>query len=163
MKCSLGVSNFLEEIASLPILLFFSFSLHCSLRKPFLSLLVTLWNSAFRWVYLSFSLLPLASLLYSAIFKATSIQFSSVQFSSVQLLSHVQLFLTPLIAAHQASLSITNSRNLLKLMSIESMMPSKHLIFFHPLLLLPPIPPCIRVISNESTPHEVAKVLEFKL
>ena len=75
----------------------------------------------------------------------------SLQFSSVPLLSHVQLFATPWIAARQASLSITNSRNLSKLMSIESLMPSSHLILCRPLLLLPPIPPSIRVFSNEST------------
>ena len=69
---------------------------------------------------------------------------------SVQLLSHVQLFVTPWAAARQASLSITNSWNLLKLMSIESVMPSNHLILFRPLLLLPSIFPRIRVFSNES-------------
>ena len=73
------------------------------------------------------------------------------QFSSVQSLSHVRLFVTPWFAAHQASLSITNSRNLPKLMSMESVMPSSHLILHRPLLLLPPIPPSIRVFSNEST------------
>ena len=71
-------------------------------------------------------------------------------FSSVQSLSHVQFFATPWTAAHQASLSITNSQNLLKLMSIESVMPSNHLILCHPLLLLPSIFPSIRVFSNES-------------
>ena len=76
----------------------------------------------------------------------------SIQFSSIQLLSSVQLFATPWIAARQASLSITNSRSLLKLMPIESVMPSSHLILCHP-LLLPPIPPSIRVFSNESTLH----------
>ena len=65
----------------------------------------------------------------------------SLQFSSVQLLSCVWLFATPWIAAHQASLSITNSRSLPKLMSIKSVMPSRHLILCRPLLLLPPIPP----------------------
>ena len=75
----------------------------------------------------------------------------SVQFSSVQLLSRVWLFATPWIAAHQAPLSITNSRSLLKLMPIELVMPSSHLILCHPLLLLPPISPSIRVRSNEST------------
>ena len=70
--------------------------------------------------------------------------------SSVQSLSRVRLFATPWIAACQASLSITNSWSLLKLMSIESVMPSSHLILCHP-LLLPPIPPRIRVFSNEST------------
>ena len=75
----------------------------------------------------------------------------SLLFSSVQLLSRVRLFMTPWIAARQASLSITNSQSLLKLMSIESVMPSSHLILCCPLLLLPPIPPSIRVFSNEST------------
>ena len=74
-----------------------------------------------------------------------------IQFSSVQSLSRVRLFVTPLIAARQASLSITNSRSSLKLMSIESGMTSSHLILCRPLLLLPPIPPSIRVSSNEST------------
>ena len=74
-----------------------------------------------------------------------------LQFSSVQSLSHVRLFVTPWIAAGQASLSITNSQSLLKLMPIESVMPSNHLIFCHPLLLLPSIPPSIRVFSSEST------------
>ena len=73
------------------------------------------------------------------------------RFSSVQLLSRVQLFATPWIAARQASLSITNSRSSLQLTSIESVMPSSHLILCCPLLLLPPIPPSIRVFSNEST------------
>ena len=71
--------------------------------------------------------------------------------SSVQLLSHLQLFVTPITAACQASLSINNSRSLLKLMSIKSVMPSSHLILCCPLLLLPPIPSSIRVFSNEST------------
>ena len=74
-----------------------------------------------------------------------------LQFSSVQLLSCVQLIATPWIAAHQASLSITNSRSLLKLMCIESVMPCIYLILSRPLLLLPPIPPSIRGFSNEST------------
>ena len=72
------------------------------------------------------------------------------QFSSVQSLSRVQLFATPWTAAHQASLSITNSQNLLKLMSIVSAMPSNHLIFCCPLLLLPSIFVSIRIFSNES-------------
>ena len=73
------------------------------------------------------------------------------QFSSVQLLSRVRLFATPWIAALQASLSITNSWSSLRLKSIESVMPSSHLILYCPLLLLPPIPPSIRVFSSEST------------
>ena len=68
-----------------------------------------------------------------------------IQFSSVKSLSCVQLFATPWITAHQASLSITDSWSLLKLMSIESIMPSSHFILCRPLLLLPPIPPSIRV------------------
>ena len=71
--------------------------------------------------------------------------------SSVQSLSRVQLFAIPCIATRQASLSITNSRSSLKLTSIESVMPSSHLILCRPLLLLPPIPPSIRVFSNDST------------
>jgi len=69
----------------------------------------------------------------------------------VQFVSRVRLFATPWIAACQASLSITNSRSLLKLTSIESVMPSSHLILCRPLFLLPPIPPSIRVFSKEST------------
>ena len=75
---------------------------------------------------------------------------SAVQFSSVQLLSHAQLFATPWTAAHQASLSITSSWNLLKFMSIESVMPSNHFILCYPLLLPPSIFPSISVFSNES-------------
>ena len=74
-------------------------------------------------------------------------------FSSVQSLSHVWLFVTPWIAARQASLSIPKSRGLLKFISIESVMPSNHLIFCRPLLLLPSILPSIRVFSNESALH----------
>ena len=73
------------------------------------------------------------------------------QFSSVQSLSRVQLFATPWITARQASLSITNSPRSLRLTSIESVMPSSHLILRRPLFLLPPIPPSIKVFSNEST------------
>ena len=73
--------------------------------------------------------------------------------SSVQSLSHLQLFALPWTAAHQASLSITNSQSLLRLMSIESVTPSNHLIFCRPLLLLPSIFPSIRVFSNESVLH----------
>ena len=75
---------------------------------------------------------------------------SFLQFSSVQSLSRVRLFVTPWTAACQASLSITNSRSLLKLMSIESVMPSSHLILCRPLLLPPSIFPSIRIFSNES-------------
>ena len=77
----------------------------------------------------------------NCIYKVLSLRFSSV--------AQLCLSVTPLIAAHQASLSITNSRNLLKLMSIESVMLSSHLILCRPLLLLPQIPPNIRVFPNE--------------
>ena len=76
-----------------------------------------------------------------------------LEFSSVQLLNRVWLFVTPWTAAHQASLSITNSQSLLKFMSIESVMTSNHLILCPPLLLLPSIFPSIRVFSYESVLH----------
>ena len=82
-----------------------------------------------------------------------SISSSVIQFSSVQSLIRVQLFATPWIAAPQASLSITNSQSSPKLMCIELVIPSSHLIHRRPLLLLPSIPPSIRVFSNESAPH----------
>ena len=86
----------------------------------------------------------------------------SVQFSSVQSLSRVQLC-DPMTAAHEASLSITKSKRLLKLMFIELVMPSNHLILCCPVLLLPSSIPSIRVFSNVSSLHQVAKVLEFQL
>ena len=84
-------------------------------------------------------------------------------FVVLQLLSCVQLFATHWIAACQASLSITNSQSLLKLISIESVMPSSHLILCRPLLLLPSVFPSIRVFSKVSSSHQVAKVLELQL
>ena len=87
----------------------------------------------------------------------------NLQFSSVQLLSCVWLFATSWILAHQASLSITNSRSSLRLTSIKSVMPSSHLILCCPLLLLPPIPPSISLFQWVNSSHEVAKVLEFQL
>ena len=77
----------------------------------------------------------------------------NINLPSVQSLSHVRLFVTPWIAARQASLSITNSRSSLRFTSVESVMPSSHLLLCHPLLLLPPIPPSIRAFSNESILH----------
>ena len=85
------------------------------------------------------------------------------QIRSDQSLSRVRLFATPWIAARQASLSITNSRSSLRLMSIESVMPSSHLILCCPLLFLPPIPPSISLFQWVNSSHEVAKVLEFQL
>ena len=96
----------------------------------------------FKWHYLKDSFIPWN--------KPT---WSWYQFSSVQSLSHVQLFVIPWIAARQALLSITNFQSSLKLTSIELVMPSSHLILCRPLFLLPPIPPKIRVLSNESTLH----------
>ena len=98
--------------------------------------LLCLWWTDYRWLKISLSLF-----------------ISLFCFSSVQSLSHVWLFATPWIAARQASLSITNSRSSLKLTSIKSVMPSSHLILCCPLLLLPPIPPSIRIFCNESTLH----------
>ena len=83
--------------------------------------------------------------------------------SSVRLLSRVCLFVTPWPAACQVSLSITNSQSFLKLMSIKSVMPSKHLVLCCPILLLPSIFPSIRVFFNESSSIQVAKVLELQL
>ena len=87
---------------------------------------------------------------YCICFHYWLILFSSVQFSSVQSLSHVRLFVTPWIAAHQASLSITNSQSPPKPVSLELVMPSNHLILCRPLLLLPSIFPSIRVFSDKS-------------
>ena len=109
-------------------------------------------------MFIFYSLYPLCiyySFLFSGYHKTYVLQLITVcfkyQFNSVQSLSRVRIFATPWITARQASLSITNSRNSLKLMSIESVMPSSHLILCRPLLLLPPIPPSIRVFSSEST------------
>jgi len=94
---------------------------------------------------------PLSQWCYPTI-SSSGIPFSCPQsvFSSVQSLSRVRLFATPWTIAHQASLSIANSQSLLKLMSIESVMPSNRLILCHPLLFLPSIFPSIRVFPNES-------------
>ena len=97
--------------------------------------------------------------------KDNILKVSMTPISSVQLLSHVQLFATLWTAACQASMSITNSQSLLKLMSIELVMLSNHLILCHPLLLLPSIFPSVRVFSHESVSslHQVAKVLVLQL
>ena len=100
----------------------------------------------------------------SALVQGRASCIKGAQFSSVQPLSRVRLFAIQWTEARQASLSITNSQSLLKLMSIESVMPSNHLILCHPLLFLPSIFPSIRVFSNEdSSLHQVAKSLEFQL
>ena len=86
------------------------------------------------------------------------IKFHNSKYQSVQLLSHVWLFVTPWNAVRKASRSITNSQSLLKLMSVESVMPSNHLILCHPLLCLPSIFPSIRVFSKESVLHILHKI-----
>ena len=104
------------------------------------------------WVLNFKSSLLLSSFTFiKKLFSSSSL--SAIQFSSVQSFSCVRLFATPWTAACQASLSITNSRRLAKLMSIESVMPSNHLFLCSPLLLLPSIFPRIRVSSNESALH----------
>ena len=109
-------------------------------------------------------LLPNPSLVATNLVSFPKGLFFTYQFSSVQLLSCVRLFETPWTAVHQASLSITNSWSLLKLMSIESVMPSNHLILCCPLLLLPSVFPSIRVFADKSSPlHQVAKILELQL
>ena len=115
------------------LLKFIYFPMHRQLKSDSMASMCT---SASSWQYLYFT-------------ESNNI----LQFSSVHLLSHVQLFVIPWIAACQASLSITTSRSLLRLMSIESMMQSSHLILCHPFLLLLLIPPSIRIFSNESTLH----------
>ena len=101
----------------------------------------------FWWIYVYISV---ESVFRRLIGHSKGVSFIFNQFSLVQSLSHVWLFATPWIAARQASLSITISQSSLKLTSIELVMPSSHLILCHPLFLLPPIPPSIRVFSNES-------------
>ena len=101
-----------------------------------------------RLKYLAFRFFSCSKLLNFLIApNCSTIQYAS--FSSVQSLSHVRLFATPWTAGRQTSLSVTNSQSPPKSMSIESVMPSNHLILCRPLLLLPPIPPSIRVFSNE--------------
>ena len=107
------------------------------------------WLGCWLWVRLLKSLFLLCYMWLASLKKL----FSLFQFSSVQSLSRVRLFATPRTKARQASLSITNSWSLLKLMSIELVMPSNHLILCHPLLLLLSIFPSIRLFSNESVLH----------
>ena len=121
---------------------------------PFLMVSIFLWVSLASIV--TCASLTLASLppFYKGILVHNdNLGYSPHQFSSVQSLSRDQLFVTPWITAHQASLSITHSQSSLRLMSIESVVPSSHLILCRPLLLLPPIRPSIRVFSNESSLH----------
>ena len=123
------------------------YSLHkCSFFPPF--------SFQIKLSYLeSFLQIVLFLVIYLSSFTDLQDTFKYIQFSSVQSLSRVQLFATPWIAERQAFLSIINSQSSLRLTSIDSVMPSSHLILCHPLLLLPPIPPSIRAFSNESTLH----------
>ena len=106
-----------------------------------------------QWTWVWANRTGKGSLECTAIHGVTESDTTSVQFSSVQSISRVQLFVIPWFTARQTSLSITNFQSSLRLTSIESVMPSSHLILCYPLLLLPPIPPSIRVFSNESTLH----------
>ena len=105
-----------------------------------------------QWCYPTISSSATLLLLLPSVFPSIRVfpNESALCISSVQLLSHVRLFATPWTAACQASLSITNSRSLTKLISIQLVMPSNHLILCRPLLVLPSILPSIRVFSNES-------------
>ena len=115
----------------------------------------------FTLIYSSVDLITWHSLKGFISFHSSNFERVVLIFSSVQSLSRVRLFVTPWMAAHQASLSITNSQSLLKLMSIESVMPSNHLILCGPLLLLPSILPSIRVFYSESVLH--IKYWSFRL
>ena len=123
-----------------PVLAMYSWCSLCWLFKDQLKLVV----SSYRWKRYH-------GILTSSLFPTFFFFDIYFQFSSVQSLSRVQLFATPWITARHASLSITSSRSLLRLMPIKLVMPSSHLVLCRPLLLLPPIPPSIRVFSNEST------------
>ena len=152
--CRLFFFNQIEEI-SLYSFFVGSFYHECALDLcQMLSLQLLIWTCFFCccccfsffcllmwWTLLSFQMLNLHSWDTSDL---------AVQFSSVQLLSHVRLFATSWTATCQASLSVTNSWSLFKLMSIQLLMLSNHLFLYHPLLLLPSIFPSVRVISNES-------------
>ena len=107
--------------------------------------------------------MPSCSLVWACMFVLGTTWLKLWQCSSAQSLSRVRLPATPRTAARQASLSITNSQSLLKPKSIESVMPSSHLILSRPLLFLPPIPPSISLFQWVNSLHEVAKVLEFQL
>ena len=138
-----------------PLFTFFNFFLSCSLKIVFLKESIPVsFPSSPKFPLGLIKSSPWKSGKRSRAIAATNFSFHAVHgpsFSSVQSLSRVRLFETPWIASHQASLSITNSRSSLRPTSIESVMPSSHLILCRPLLLLHPIPPRIRVFSNEST------------
>ena len=122
-----------------------------SIILPFHTVRGVLKARILKWLAIPFSMDHFLSDLSTMTLRIRNTYICSGKFSSVQSLSRVRLFVNPWIAACQASLSITNSQSSLKLLCVESVMPSSHLILCCPLLLLPPIPPNIRVFSNEST------------
>ena len=117
-----------------------------------LFIFILLVSSYLKWVYCRHQIIGLCFLIQYENLYPFQGEFGSC-ISSVQSLSYVRVFATPWTAARQASLSFTNSRNLLNLMSIESVMPSNRLILYHPLLLLPSVFPSIRAFPNESVLH----------
>ena len=131
----------------------------CKIVHIFFSLCMSQFLQPDSWDQNTIYLLKIMWGLNKIIHENNSVKYLNI--SSVQLLSRVQLFVTPWTAEHQASPSITNSRSPPKPMSIESMMPSNHLILCRPILLLPTIFPSIR--SFQMRQHQVAKVLEFQL
>ena len=142
---------FLEQVLFWSLLISFSFWIVCVFNLPYFSILLYI----FYWilpVFLHYVLVVLLWVIYGYL-AYHNLPCKYTIFSSVQSFSHVQLFATPWITAHQASLSITNSQSLPKLMSIELVMPSNHLILCCPLLLLPSIFCNIRVFSNETALH----------
>ena len=152
------LKSLFQHHSSKASILWFSTFIIIQLSHPYITtgktIALTRWTFVGKVMYLLFNMLSrlvIAFLPRSKRLLISWFQSFSVQYSSVQSLSRVQLFATPWIAARQASLSITNSWSSLRLTSIESVMPFSHLIFYRLLLLLPPIPPSIRVFSNEST------------
>ena len=163
MKCCLGISNFLEEISSLSHSAIFLYFFALITEEVFL-----IFPGYSLELYIQMGIFPFLLcfllLFFSQLFvRPPQTTIVDHQFSSVQSLSRVWLFATPWIAARQASLSTTNSQSLLKHMSIESVMPSSHLILRCPLLLLLPNPSQHQGLFQwVKSSHEVAKVLEFQ-
>ena len=133
------------------IVIFLDLSIDHYVVLSFVSFHSLCFKVCFIWYEYCYSCFLLVSICMEYLSPITDLPLLMIKFNSVQLLSHGPLFGTPWIAARQASLSITNSWSSLKHTSIESVMPSRHLILCRPLFFLPPIPPNIRVSSNEST------------
>ena len=137
-----GIFPTQESNSGFPHCMQILYGLNHQVSPPGIVIIMEIFRTYFTWIFKTYCLTSLWSWL-------KYLTASSV--GSVQSLSHVWLFVSPWIAACQASLSITNSWSSLRLRFIKSVMPSSHLILCRPLLLLPPIPPSIRVFSNEST------------